>query len=183
MGIGNNHDGVTRRQVVGAAIVALAMPGIAQAGGGGGREADDKSSKKSKSNTTKSRKLDVVYTQRNLRKVSNEDLRIALEANRKGQSVVVSGFSKRMSSNLFEMMLIDRQLTETLVNQLRRVDSVFSKGIVLKQVEENVTTEINTSQGQQATSLFTQNDDLKDKKRYRKLLRYWVRNPQEGDLF
>lgn len=180
---------VTRRWLLSGLSASLAMVsshGAANAEGGGGSDERPSSSHNIDKNPPKkrSKKISVIYTQKNLKNVKDRDLRTAIRGNKEGHSIVIEGFSKKMSSVIFEMMLVWRETTLTHFNHLTKLRTKKSRKrrlehwLVLAEDRVSVLEHIARSQ----ESIDPNNPELRRVKRMSELIRIWYRNPMEGAL-
>lgn len=132
----------------------------------------------------KSKKISVIYTQKNLKKVSAKDLRTAIRGNKEGHSIVIEGFSKKMSSIIFEMMLVWRENTLTYFYDMQKLKTKKSRKRHLEHwlvlAKDRVSVLEHQARKQEAIDI--DNPELRRVKRMSELIRVWYLNPMEGVL-
>jgi len=131
----------------------------------------------------KSKKLDVIYTQRNLKNVKEKDLKTAIRANKQGHNVVIEGFSKSMSSIIFESMLADKSYTLQFINGMAKVKKKSERRKRLKLYMEGTEAEIRHELidfKRLERILFDDDPFMIRIKQMQKLLRIWEQSPMEG---
>ncbi len=183
MSIVKQHPHVTRRWLLSGFGTSLTLAGgsVLTYANEGGHEPDPSLATTQNIDNSppkkKQKKLNVVYTQKNLKRVKTKDIKTAIRANKQGHSVVIEGFSKKMSSKVFEMLLLNRKHTLTLIKALStytdrstRKDLIrYSRtGIITDRVEDSKLEDI----------LFPD----KQKEQYVDLLIDWERRPKEGTI-
>lgn len=157
----------------------------ALAGGeGGASNYNISNGKKSSTNKKKkkSRKVSVIYTQKNFHKISDKDLKTAIKGNKTGHNIVVEGFSKRMSSKLFEMALTDKKWIVKLMRDMRAKAKKEDREKILKFAwfwNENALIDL---EDDGVTTFFPKDPQLLKLKARKKFLKAWRAKPSEGTL-
>ncbi len=176
----------TRRWLISGIGVSLmgSLTGQALAGGGG-REPEPRSSSSTKeinnkTPKTKAKKLNVIYTQQNLRKIKDKDLKTAIRGNKEGHNIVIEGYSKRMSSVIFELMLLDRDRTLAIVAQLGATEKREYRKSVLFRAYTSAKTDFDELDQGVIGILFENDPEVVKAKRWRDLIKTWYSRPMDG---
>lgn len=166
---------VPRRAILGWTTLVTTLPSLAMAGGKDPDVGKPAGSSSNISNTNKG-KLNVLYTQDHLRKISRKDLETAVRANRQGHKVLIEGFDKKASTLIFEMIIEGGGLALDLINDMGNLKTKKDRKDRLVQEIFRVENDMDLldKNDQIEKSIFDSLD------RYRRTLQRWARRPMQG---
>ncbi|PTX73704.1 hypothetical protein [Sulfitobacter mediterraneus] len=132
----------------------------------------------------KSKKISVIYTQKNLKNVKDKDLKTAIRGNSQGHSIVIEGFSKRMSSVIFELILVHRRNALKVIGYMGTLTAQKDRRDTLKFWRELWAEELDYLIGIRDNSkkIDPNNPELAQAKRMVELATIWLKSPMEGVL-
>ncbi|QEW28340.1 hypothetical protein RIdsm_04170 [Roseovarius indicus] len=140
------------------------------------------------------RKLpNVIYRRSYVANIEEEDLRTAIERNRRGESIVVEGFSKRGSTRVFELLLLDRDRALRLLSQLDETSDRTERWTFIQRAASFASDEHDNLLAPETDDLSvilfpdappsrSRVEKINALNRFEGLLRGWMRHPMDGTL-
>lgn len=181
---------VTRRWLLSSLSASLTLfgsGGMTYADGGGESSEELPSSSRNIDKNPpkkKSKKLSVIYTQKNLKNVRDKDLKTAIRGNKQGHTIVIEGFSKKMSSVIFELILLDRKAALRAINLMLGLRTrKFRRETLLDWlINAGIDYTILERKRDRKKEIDPNNPDLRRALRISELINEWFENPMEGLL-